>query len=103
MKVMELLEKGITARRSSSRRPRRACATAWRLTRPLVPDHTIAAGNLTGYRARSRLPRDHGRTRLLATPNISARPAGRRPHICDLNDVGGVSAIIGELGRLGTF
>lgn len=99
MKVMELVEKGITARQIINERS---------IHNGMVLDMAFGGStntmlHLTAIARAAGCPvtmEDWDRASA-ETPNIvRIAPAGPL-HIQDLNDVGGVSAIIGELGRTG--
>lgn len=99
MKVMELVEKGITARQIINERS---------IHNGMVLDMAFGGStntmlHLTAIARAAGCPvtmNDWDRASA-ETPNIvRIAPAGPL-HIQDLNDVGGVSAIIGELGRTG--
>jgi dihydroxy-acid dehydratase len=99
MKVMELLEKGITARQIIDAR---AVRNGMALDQAFGGS-TNTMLHLTAIAHAAGCPVTMGDwdKACSATPNIvRLAPAGPL-HIQDLNDVGGVSAIIGELGRAG--
>ena len=94
MKVMELLEKGITARQIIDAR---AVRNGMALDQAYTMLHLTAIAHAAGCP----VTMDDWDKACSATPNIvRLAPAGPL-HIQDLNDVGGVSTIIGELGRAG--
>ena len=99
MKVMELVEKGVTARQIINERS---------IHNGMVLDMAFGGStntmlHLTAIAQAAGCPvtMDDWDRASAETPNIvRIAPAGPL-HIQDLNDVGGVSAIIGELGRTG--
>ena len=99
MKVMELVEKGITARQIINERS---------IHNGMVLDMAFGGStntmlHLTAIARAAGCPvtMDDWDRASAETPNIvRIAPAGPL-HIQDLNDVGGISAIIGELGRTG--
>ena len=95
MKVMELVEKGITARQIINERSMVLDMAFGGSTNTML--HLTAIARAAGCPVTME---DWDRASA-ETPNIvRIAPAGPL-HIQDLNDVGGVSAIIGELGRTG--
>lgn len=99
MKVMELLEKGITARQIIDAR---AVKNGMALDQAFGGStNTMLHLTAIAHAAGCPVTMDDWDKACSATPNIvRLAPAGPL-HIQDLNDVGGVSAIIGELGRHG--
>ena len=99
MKVMELLEKGITARQIIDAR---AVRNGMALDQAFGGStNTMLHLTAIAHAAGCPVTMDDWDKACSATPNIvRLAPAGPL-HIQDLNDVGGVSAIIGELGRNG--
>ena len=99
MKVMELLEKGITARQIIDAR---AVRNGMALDQAFGGStNTMLHLTAIAHAAGCPVTMDDWGKACSATPNIvRLAPAGPL-HIQDLNDVGGVSAIIGELGRNG--
>ncbi len=99
MKVMELLEKGITARQIIDAR---AVRNGMALDQAFGGStNTMLHLTAIAHAAGCPVTMDDWDKACSATPNIvRLAPAGPL-HIQDLNDVGGVSAIIGELGRSG--
>ncbi len=99
MKVMELLEKGITARQIIDAR---AVRNGMALDQAFGGStNTMLHLTAIAHAAGCPVTMDDWDKACSATPNIvRLAPAGPL-HIQDLNDVGGVSTIIGELGRSG--
>ena len=99
MKVMELLEKGITARQIIDAR---AVRNGMALDQAFGGStNTMLHLTAIAHAAGCPVTMDDWDKACSATPNIvRLAPAGPL-HIQDLNDVGGVSTIIGELGRAG--
>ena len=99
MKVMELLEKGITARQIIDAR---AVRNGMALDQAFGGStNTMLHLTAIAHAAGCPVTMDDWNKACSATPNIvRLAPAGPL-HIQDLNDVGGVSVIIGELGRNG--
>lgn len=99
MKVMELLERGVTARQIIDAR---AVRNGMALDQAFGGStNTMLHLTAIAHAAGCPVTMDDWDKACSATPNIvRLAPAGPL-HIQDLNDVGGVSAIIGELGRSG--